>query len=221
MNLEKEVIKNFPKDVENHTMEVLQDNGVYRHLKFSRGGSSIMHFEVVTFPQYLVYVGDMGSFTFKRTEDMFRFFRSSKGEVNPFYWSKKIEAEDECDGYQKFSLEAFKDNVKSWFLDLEFDGDPEDVNPDSDPERWSQDRKECWVQIEDDVFYNLEDEDARQAYSSVMGFEYKGTSLFDDFWEVDSMEYTYRYLWCCHALVWAINQYDKYKGTEVDGKTVV
>ena len=34
---------------------------------------------------------------------------------------------------------------------------------------------------------------------------------FTDFFDVDVTEYTGRYIWCCRAIVWAIQQYDQLK----------
>lgn len=38
----------FRADTAEHQLEVLQNNGLYRHLKFSRGGSSIYRFDIIT-----------------------------------------------------------------------------------------------------------------------------------------------------------------------------
>ena len=64
----------FLKDVAHHSMVVVRDDGVHRHLIFSNNGSFIYRFEIITWPGYLAYVGDMGSFVFTRIEDMFSFF---------------------------------------------------------------------------------------------------------------------------------------------------
>ncbi|MEN5374297.1 hypothetical protein [Stenotrophomonas hibiscicola] len=40
----------FEKDTAEHQMEVLLDNGVYRHLRFKRPGSYAFSFDVVTWP---------------------------------------------------------------------------------------------------------------------------------------------------------------------------
>ncbi len=34
---------------------------------------------------------------------------------------------------------------------------------------------------------------------------------FHDTWEIDGMDWTYHYLWCLHAIVWGIDQYDAVK----------
>jgi len=39
-------------------------------------------------------------------------------------------------------------------------------------------------------------------------FKHNNTYIFSDFWQVDCMDYTPRFIWCCHAIQWAISQYD-------------
>lgn len=70
-------------------MTILKEDGVYRHLQFRKPGSSFYHFELITFPGYLVITGDMGSYTFSRVHDMFEFF-SSNGYINSGYWAEKV-----------------------------------------------------------------------------------------------------------------------------------
>jgi hypothetical protein len=43
----------FLKDVSKHTMAVLLDKGVYRHLQFKDNGSNVMWFDIVTWPGFL------------------------------------------------------------------------------------------------------------------------------------------------------------------------
>jgi len=61
----------FLNDIANHSMSIVRDDGVYRHLVFSNNGSSVFRFELITWPGYLAYTGDMGAFVFSRLNDMF------------------------------------------------------------------------------------------------------------------------------------------------------
>ncbi|MFK5283374.1 hypothetical protein ACI3PL_27750, partial [Lacticaseibacillus paracasei] len=61
------------------------DNGVYRHLRFKAPDTGNQHFHLVTFPGRLVYCGDMGSYLFERTTDMFGFFRRPDRGINLSY----------------------------------------------------------------------------------------------------------------------------------------
>jgi len=115
----------FKEDTENHKMEVLMDNGIYRHLKFTNNGSQCYRFDIHTWAGYLCVDGDMGCYVFRRIPDMFEFFRmddndfNKKNIINPGYWSEKLEAvnsdsarSNDGNGYEEFSQEAFKDAVK-------------------------------------------------------------------------------------------------------------
>jgi hypothetical protein len=93
----------FLKDVSAHEMEVLREDGVYRHIRFKKPGTGCMHFDLVTWPGYLAYSGDMGCYVFSRLNDMFEFFRTDREYlqrdgrqlcINLGYWSEKLQAVD-------------------------------------------------------------------------------------------------------------------------------
>lgn len=196
----------FKNDTANHSMQVLHDNELYRHLRFTNNGSSAYWFDITTWPNYLCISGDMGCFTFNRIDDMFRFFRCDNLEsVNPYYWSEKVEAGARC-GRDKickeWSQEKFYDNVREYF------------------KSWSEDRslsdkKEVWQEIKDSV---LSCDDEWESVTAINNF-YNKKFEFNDFWEHDNTEWTFHYLWCCYAIVWAISKYDDFKSS-IDNKTV-
>ena len=107
----------FAKDTERHVLTVFKDDGVYRHIRMAKPGDSNMRYDIVTWPGYLAYSGNMGDFTFSRVEDMFTFFRpENPGSVQPYinlsYWSEKITAADKNDGYRQYSGDMFEAAVK-------------------------------------------------------------------------------------------------------------
>lgn len=72
-------VERFLQDVADHKMTVVMDNGVYRHLRFANSDSKLAFnqwFDIVTWPGFLAYSGDMGCFVFSRLKDMFEFFRA-------------------------------------------------------------------------------------------------------------------------------------------------
>lgn len=175
-------------------MEVLLNQGLYRHLKFNNGGSSTHHFNITTWPGYLCISGDMGSFVFYRLPDMFQFFRGEK--INPDYWSQKLTAVDDQEGYEKFSREAFRGLVLEHIEEcFEFPGDAE--------------KAETIEEVQDNIFPMLTDfnDGGWQAINSLMEFE-SPYGDFQDSWEWDFKEYTYRFIWCLWAVVWGIQQFD-------------
>jgi hypothetical protein len=197
----------FLADVAEHQMEVCRDkthhSDVYRHIKFGKPGSSDMAFELVTWPGYLCYTGDMGTFVFWRTNDMFSFFRRGAADenitINPSYWSQKCEAVDKSDGMTEYSPEKFREAIMGVVNNfIEFAGD-------SHTEGYYDELRRA---VESDVLSEA-DNGEYKAREAADDFEYD-TFRFDEFWEHDLTVYTRRFLWCCHAIVWGIREYDKY-----------
>jgi hypothetical protein len=120
----------------------------------------------------------MGDYLFMRLEDMLEFFRHDK--INPSYWAEKVQAEDKDSGIKEYS----EDKSRAWVKDYL---DQVDETP------WG------------DASFNAEDinydEGPDRLYDQLsnMGFDVS---------EVNWSDYTYRYIWCCLALVWAVKQYD-------------
>lgn len=194
----------FDKDVSGHQMSVLLDQGILRHLRFKRPGSSAYWFDIITAPGILIFTGDMGGYTFRRLDDMFEFFRTDAGRINPSYWAEKVEAECRTDGIAKFSPEKFRrimfECVRDWVRD----------NRDRCTR---EERRSLWDEITLDVLHTGEDEGCM--IGAANDFEHTLNAgckfRFQDFWDHNFDEYTYRFIWCCRALVWAIKQYDAAK----------
>jgi hypothetical protein len=183
----------FLKDVGRHKMTVMLNDGLYRHLRFARPGSSNFHFNIVTWPGYLAITGDMEAFTFSRTPDMFEFFRGVS--INPMYWSEKIVATSRHGGHRKFSPNLFKREIREDFKQWKF------KNP--------AERKEAWDAILFDI-YEPEENDGNHAIHEVMDYCCPVTrNRFVDFWDHTFEDYTYHFIWACRAIRWSIEQFDK------------
>lgn len=52
----------FLHDVREHRLIVLNDDKLNRHIRFSRPGTRCMQFDLITWPGYLCYTGDMGTY---------------------------------------------------------------------------------------------------------------------------------------------------------------
>lgn len=191
-----DIDKIFNKDVASHELAILKDDGLYRHLHFAKPGTWCMSFEILTWPGHLCYTGDMGTYVFSRVSDMFEFFRGER--INPGYWAEKVLAKDKIDGVHQWSKELFKERLLKSFAEWAEDVDKE-VAADAESTLHSE------------VIDNLDDFSKDMAYRAVMDFEYQGKLLFQDWWETNTDEYSFRYIWCLHALVWGIQQYDKNK----------
>lgn len=204
-NLREKVKARFDEKIKNHSMQVLKDDGPYRHLRFSDNGSSIYRFDIITWPGHLTIAGDVDTFVFSRIPDMFEFFRDDDGKINPSYWAKKLLSMPR-DGYNEFSPDAFETALN------------EDVDGFIESRNFSEDTiEEIRESIQDSImFYAAEEHEAyRQAYEYDETFVDEDNVLhtlrFDDIFEYNFREHRYHYLWCCYAIVHAIAEYDKLK----------
>lgn len=196
--MENDVYDNFVENVKDHKLTIKMDNGLYRHLHFSKGSFEYW-FDLITWPGYLAITGDCGDFVFSRIDDMFSFFRDEKKEnrINASYWAEKVTADAKYSDIKKFDPDKFHDNViehTKIMLDLEEDESiPDDIMNEIYPLLHTYDEWECVQSIRD--------------------FESKKIN-FNDFWDYNHMSYNYGYLWCLYAIVWGIDRYDEAKETE-------
>lgn len=212
MDNRKNAKKSFERDVANHEMQVLRDDGVYRHLLFKKPGTNCCHFNVVTYPGTLVYTGDMGDFVFQRLDDMFEFFRTDAGRgdgINPGYWAEKLVAIDRG-GLKEFVEEKFNRTVMEYLIN------------------WirehrhkisKEDRRELW----EDVVNNVVDADsdnegmrkqiaANDFYHKILTTDGKFRNFyFRDFFENNFEDYGLHFYWACYAIAYAVKQYDMFK----------
>ena len=195
----------FLKDIANHEMQVLRDDGIDRRIRFKQPGTSAAWFDLITWNGTLCIDGDYGTYVFRRLEDMFEFFRPSTKsaandglKINPGYWGEKLVSTAKHEGYMEFSETLFREAVKH-----EFDSYLES-NPLSDEQK-----DELWEEIEQDVLSN---ETEHYAVTSAMNFETDICSFnMNDFHEHRVKDFSYHYIWCLNAIVWGIDQYDRQK----------
>lgn len=184
----------FARDVAEHQLTVLHDDGLYRHVRLAKPKSSFYWFDLVTWPGVLAINGDMGGYVFSRERDMVPFFRAksgwNSGTINPQYWAEKLTAHD---GVKSYSDEKFRQIVVEEFVDA--------VKSGKAPAGLGR-------AVRDELLdtYLISDEDS--AVRAVADFDYKGFR-FSEAWEWSLREYTHQFLWCCHAIQWGIEQYDK------------
>lgn len=188
----------FLADVKDHQLEILKDDGVYRHIRMSKPNTRCMSYDIITYPGGLLYRGDMGEYVFERVYDMFNFFRDTDGDlkINPSYWAQKCITRNH--EVKEFSFETYKSNVKDHF-DMYFEDDDDNSH-----------KADVWDEIETQLFSLKGDHECWAVYA-IEDFYSKYDFNLDDFWEYDNKDYTHRYIWCLYAMVHAINEYDKEK----------
>lgn len=210
----------FLRDVGEHVMEVMRNDGIYRHIRFRKPGTTCMHFDLITWPGYLCYTGDMGTYVFTRLVDMFEFFRTDRSHapragrrlaVNLSYWSEKLEAVDGSrrgGSAEEFDAARFRKVVNEYRLDW--------IRGDARTLLSKYERRELWEAVASDVLDRADDGE-QVAFQAANDFEWKPSRYpawtrrswrFDDFWDHSFTDYTHRFRWCCFALAWGIEQYD-------------
>lgn len=199
-----DIAQRFASNTTEHTMTVLHDDGLYRHLRFRGPKNEIYWFDLITVPGALIFQGDGDSFAFRRITDMFAFFRDSahQGGPNVQYWAEKLTTDSHVMRYDQELLTrniqealadrygdepmpaGLEDAIRTELLD-EFIGH-ESID------RKLVDEFQYWAKAEDRIKWPKPRPD----------FE------FGETWEWTCRDYYWWYLWACHAIVWGITQYD-------------
>lgn len=213
----------FLRDVADHVMEVMRDDGVYRHIRFRKPGTMCMHFDLITWPGYLCYTGDMGTYVFTRLADMFEFFRTDREyaqrrgrrlAVNLSYWSEKLEAVNGSrrgGAAEEFDPAKFRKVIQEYRLNW--------IREDGRSLLSKEERRELWEAVDSEVLDRIDDGE-HYACTTANDFNWKPTRFpawrgrtwfFDDLWEHNFNDYTHRFRWCCFAIAWGIELYDRSK----------
>lgn len=183
----------FLECVKNHEIKVELDRGLHRCIKFSRPESSVYQFRLTTWPGYLAVSGDMGEYIFSRLPDMFGFFRSDELEINYSYWTEKLKSVSKFGGsksrhgYEDFDGEATVEALLSTCAD-------NDEKPD----------------------YNKDSlENLKHASNEYEALEIMSNQMdIEEAYDYLRYKPTYHIIWILYAIVWGIQQYDKYKEDE-------
>ena len=186
-----DIAERFARETADHQMTVLHDDGLYRHLRFSSNphGYGEYWFDLITWPDCLTIRGDYGNaYTFSRLPDMFEFFRGKR--INPGYWSEKLSSGR--NSVREYSEDVFRQVVREHVADAI---------------RYSDAPRGISRAVRDDLL-NGDDLHYEEGARAVLDdFEYEGFR-FKDTWEWDFRDYSWSFLWACHAIVWGIARYD-------------
>lgn len=213
----------FLKNISQHAMTVLRDDGVHRHIRFKRPDSSSYWFDLVTWNGSLCIDGDMGTYVFRRLDDMFEFFRTDRDwmradatlAINPSYWGEKLQATANFGQFMQFSEERFRRCVKEQFDSwCESEGPEDRVDEPDDIAEFTALKNELWDEIEDEVLAHASDGETR-AIDAAVSFESNVAPdfNFDSAWEWRCQDFTYHFIWCCYAIAWGVKTYDDAKAT--------
>lgn len=233
----------FANDAKTHTVKECRENGLFRHIEFV-GLAGLSRIILVTWPYNLLVAGSHGSYHFERfgpdTDDMFNWIRGQR--ANPTSWASKLvngrrsveeydrarlehevrDLVDEAvrDGWAPAGLESAVDDeiLRSHWMDDEQNA----LRLVSEFQHGMQFRSECSCGAGDDhdsyssaVCWNTLTHKGRGKGHKVTVRQTAGFS-FDDFTEWNIRKLNYHFLYQCHAIVWAIAQYDAARKAEPD-----
>lgn len=218
----------FLRDVEDHEMTVIRDDGFHRHIRFKQPNTICYYFDLITWPGHLCISGDCGTYVFSRVEDMFTFFRKDHKPkegtlaINPRYWGEKLLSIGTNAGYKEYDEEALRAQVKDYF-DQHFqeeieeeasiradytDEDPPADETNTQLQEQAARRADIWQAIEDEIL-SLSDGEHRACYA-LYDFNHDDFH-FEDFFERGLTRYTFHFIWCLYAIVWGVKKYDEAK----------
>jgi len=171
-----------------YKMKILHDQGLFRSLEFKHNDSANGHFVITTWPGHLCISGDMGTFVFTQTLDMVNFF--SGDDINPGYWSQKVQAESVFGGgVSSFSIDSFKAMML-------------ETKEEHQAEQPFQHIKNAEI---DEAFSGLEYcYDEHDAIDFIRKLDLPGFDATDFGWPD---EHNFHYLFACYAINFACNNY--------------
>lgn len=199
----------FRNATREHELTIKHDDGLYRHLHCAKPGTGIWSFDIVTWPGHLSIGGDIDSYVFARTPDMFEFFAGSGDGphgINPHYWGEKVVTRARRPE-REYSPDAFKTAVVTDFMQCR--------------DAYPGESAEIFRAIRDFVLDSDYIDQAEHARAAVDRFEHRTRSGktfdFGDWIEWNITDWSPHFLRACHAIVWGIRGYRKVKaGTKVE-----
>ncbi len=183
-------------EVSEHRMEVLHEDGLYRHLRFARPGTRIWSFDLVTWPGYLSITGDIGDgYSFCRVPDMLTFFDHGQadGWINASYWAEKV-TRGGARSVQGYSEDAFRRHVERLTS-----GVAEDM-PEAAAARLRK-------RVDDEILTCAWNE--YEALAALNGFTFgpDGDRLDEEMDEAGWRDFDHHFLIALHAILWGAKRY--------------
>lgn len=220
---EEKARERFTADTAEHQMTVALDQGLYRHLRFRKPDTSFYWFDIITWPGHLTLAGDMGTWTFARTEDMFEFFRDKRAEpsINPGYWGEKLRSGNEsgnrtCEEYDgdRFTQlvnEYVEQRTEDWPADVraELDASVKD-HVLTDDYGNTPPHNETLAQEGAYGFHFSRDVETKGSFGAVR-IERYALDFQDAVCDWTLWAPSVHFLWCCWAIVHGITAYDAAK----------
>jgi hypothetical protein len=207
---EGDALNRFTKETVEHTMTVLHDEGLYKHLLFAKPGSSFYHYALITWPDYLTITGDSGTWTFRCNQDMLAFFRADRPDrINASFWAEKLQTGDSTGAGKAYDETLYRravmEHLSEWLS--------RQANRDLTAAQAQDLYGSVWTNLLDSTEWDYpgafhetaRDRTADYRHQVIDGGPEFG---FTDSSEWDLLGYSMFFLWCCYAIQAGIHQYD-------------
>jgi hypothetical protein len=246
-----EIAERFARETAEHEMQVLYDDGPYRHLKFTDPGRRWAYwFDLITVPGALIFRGDGESFVFSRVPDMFEFFRwgvwkDGSLHINPHYWSEKLTSNRDC--VMTYDQDSFERQVKEYVVEaikersaprgisraIKYMLENGDITWEGGARRELEEfeyrlyEASCSCGASRSFSDDLDASEWTYRHAREAGSQHRTSVkpgpafLFEDTWEWSFKDFDWWFLWACRAIVWGIQQYDAAKAAEKPAEQAV
>jgi hypothetical protein len=234
-----EIARHFNSDFAEATLKTQREDGLSRHIEFS-APKSMNRLVVVTWPYNLLVAGSHGSYHFERygddTVDMFDWLRGIR--VEPSSWASKLV--NGYESVREYDQAKLVQQVKDEVAEAVREGAPRGLRAavreqilESDWLHSKDTAMQMVYDFEHGVTYRAEcscgasqdHDDQSEAYRWEFGKHRRqlsgglhtvkvretGGFAFSDVGDWSIHKLNYHFVYQCHALVWAIGQYDAAK----------
>lgn len=188
-----DLLRNFNGNTAEHVMSVLHDDGLYRHLRFSKPGTSIYRFDLITWPGYLTITGDLGTYTFARLEDMLDFFT---GYINSGYWAEKLK--NGVSGGNRSVEEHDPEAFRAWVI-RDFWEYSRELEP--------KDARHWWESLRSEVLEGFVDLYSQRGCLDALSDVNAPEGHYQEAYEVDWTRYPVQFELCLAGIVTGIRTY--------------
>ena len=208
-----------------HKIEVLRNDGFYRHFSCAKPGTKVYWFDIITFPMYLVIVGDIGHLILARDTDMLLWANRSVNEL-PYFAEKVVQSipikeyseekakkviAERIEQLQKETMVDCEDCDGSGKIEVDFNQCPTCHSEEEHAEKCATTVK-CKLcfdgkEVNEDHDNWDEIQELRNIDTSFESEAYAGWRDATGDMEVSFMDYNSNVVWCREAVIWFLNNW--------------
>ena len=209
---QKKDLNEFLRTTKNHKISICQNTKLFTHIKVKQPNTNNRSYEIIIIPGYLFFIGDMGSYTFKKTFDMKNFHRISWDKQPIISYDKLAKACQSIDKFgdvTEFNNAAFKLEARKCLRDS-LQGNPQ----------YRDHYRDFKSAVLDQDFPTYKEAMFNLSSWYYIGPEGTRENPFDDFYDNGTFQETSsKFKWACWAIAYAIKEFDAIKpGTIINNQ---